>query len=59
VDPVSGDSFFLVLPFTNTECTHVFLRELSKKTDKDHLLLVCDGASWHKSKKLDIPSNIE
>jgi putative transposase len=58
VDPVSGDSFFLVLPFTNTECTHVF-KGTFKKYDKDHLLLVCDGASWHKSKKLDIPSDIE
>jgi putative transposase len=38
---------------------NVFLRELSMAFPDDYILLVVDGASWHKSKGLDIPQNIE
>ena len=50
--------FFLVLPYCNTDCTNVFLRELSKQYDNDMILLCCDGAAWHKSKTLCVPENI-
>jgi len=59
VEPQSGESFFLVLPYCNTDCTNVFLRELSKEYPNDLLLLVVDGASWHRAKNLKIPKNIE
>jgi len=59
VDPLTGDSFFLVLPWCNTACTNVFLRELSKEFQDDVILLCCDGAAWHKSKALMVPDNIE
>ena len=52
VEPINGDSFFLVLPYCNTDWTSVFLRELSKKHPVDVILLCCDGAAWHKSKGL-------
>lgn len=58
VEPASGESFFLVLPYCNTDCTNVFLRELSKEYKDDVVLLCCDGAAWHKSKTLVIPDNI-
>lgn len=58
IEPKTGDSFFLVMPYCNTDCTNVFLEELSKTFPKDKILLVCDGASWHKSKALIIPENI-
>lgn len=59
VEPVTGDSFFLIMPYSNTDCMTVFLRELSNKYADDIILLVCDGAAWHKSKTLIIPDNIE
>ncbi len=59
VDPFTGDSFFLVLPWCNTACTNIFLRELSKEFQDDVILLCCDGAAWHKSKALEVPDNIE
>ena len=59
VEPVTGDSFFLIMPYSNTHCMTVFLRELSKQYADDIILLVCDGAAWHKSKTLIIPDNIE
>ena len=59
VDPKDGESFFLVMPQCNTACMNVFLRELSKMFPDDYIVLVADGAGWHKSKGLMIPSNIE
>lgn len=59
VEPVTGESFFLVLPYCNTDCMSVFLRELSAEYPNDFILLVADGAAWHKSKGLEIPYNIE
>ncbi len=37
---------------------NVFLDELSKEYEEDVILLICDGAAWHKSKGLNIPKNI-
>ena len=58
IEPLTGDSFFLVLPDCNTDCTNVFLCELSKQYENDIILLCCDGAAWHKSKTLCVPENI-
>lgn len=58
VDPRDGESFFLVMPYCNTDCMNVFLQELSKAYADDEILLVCDGAMWHKSSSLVIPVNI-
>ena len=59
VEPQTGESFFLVLPYCNTAWMNVFLRELSVAYPDDFILLATDGARWHKSKGLEIPSNIE
>ena len=58
VEPKEGEHFFLVMPNCNTECMNIFLRELSKEYSKDYILLAVDGASWHRSKSLEIPDNI-
>ena len=59
VEPLTGQSFFLVLPYCNTKCMNIFLYEMSVAYADDYLLLVVDGATWHKSKTLNIPHNIE
>ena len=38
---------------------NVFLEELSQEYSEDYILLVADNASWHRSKGLVIPKNIE
>ena len=48
----------MIMPYCNTECMNVFLNELSKQFPNDEILLVCDGAAWHKSKTMAIPKNI-
>ncbi len=58
VEPLTGDSCFLVMPNCDTICMNIFLRELSQQYKDDMVLLCCDGAAWHKSKTLVIPENI-
>ena len=58
VEPSRGESFFLVLPYTNTPCMQIFLNALSKKFSDDIILLALDQAPWHTSPKLKIPDNI-
>ncbi len=41
------------------DCMNIFLEELSQKYKEDMILLICDGAAWHKSKELQIPENIQ
>lgn len=35
------------------------MNELSKTYTNDTIILVCDGAAWHKSKGLEVPDNIK
>ena len=57
VEPKTGESFFLIMPYCNTDHMNVFLENLSKAYPKDKIMLVSDGASWHASKALVIPDN--
>lgn len=59
VEPQTGESFFLMLPYCNTDCMNVFLRELVNVYPQDSIRLVCDGATWYRAKFLEIPSNIK
>lgn len=59
VDPIDGEGFFLVMPYCNTKCMTVFLDQLQSAYPDDLIVLVCDGATWHKSGKLIIPEHIK
>ncbi len=58
VEPLTGESFFLLMPRCDTICMNVFLEHLSKTYAKDKIVLVCDGAAWHKAGSLEVPGNI-
>ena len=58
VEPLTGESCFLIMPYCNTVCMSLFLRELSNQFPDDIVLLCCDCAAWYKSKMLDVPENI-
>jgi putative transposase len=58
VEPLTGGPLFLVLPHSNTVCMNLFLEELSQTYAGDTIILVCDGAGWHKAKALVVPGNI-
>ena len=59
VEPMTGENFFLIMPYCNTECMNIFLDELSKQYPDDEILMACDGAAWHKSKAMQVPKNIK
>lgn len=37
---------------------NLFLKQLSEQYSKDILLLLCDRASWHTAKGLEVPENV-
>ena len=48
----------MIMPYCNTDCMNIFLNHLSNSYPNDRIVLVCDGAAWHKAKALEIPQNI-
>ncbi len=58
VNPSTGLEFTLVMPNVDTYCMNVFLKELSSMVDDKKIVIVMDGAGWHKSENLQIPPNI-
>ena len=48
-----------MLPYVNTECMQLFLNKFAEEFSHEDVLIIMDGAGWHKSKSLIIPSNIE
>ena len=59
IEPATGDVFSLLLPKVNSELMSLFLKELAKKYPQEKILLVLDGAGWHKSKVLETPDTIK
>lgn len=55
----TGDNFHLILPLVNTDCMNTYLQEFSIFLKDRKAIIVLDGASWHKSQDLIVPSNIQ
>jgi transposase len=58
VEPLTGDSFFLEMPWLNSGCFQVFLNEFSAFYRNDFNILLLDNSSTHKAAGLIIPDNI-
>jgi transposase len=55
----TGKYFGMILPNLNVENMQIFINEYSKTVPKnEHIIMILDGASAHKSKKLILPQNI-
>jgi transposase len=48
----------LVLPHVNGGCMAIFLAEISERYPNDNIVMVLDGAGWHRNKTMPIPDNI-
>jgi hypothetical protein len=62
VRPVTGQTYWLILPTVNTEAMNVALAEFARDVGvgaAKRVLLVVDNAGWHGSKGLVVPSGIE
>jgi transposase len=58
VDPTTGDSFFLELPWLNTSAFQVWLTHFAEAFPDSFNLLVLDNGAFHKAKALQWPSNV-
>ena len=58
VSPHDGALDTLVLPWANTDAMGVFLAEVSQRHPDEFILMVLDGAGWHRAKRLQIPSHM-
>ena len=48
----------LILPQVNTICMQIFLDEIACRYPDDRIVMVMDGAGWHKSRGLKLPANM-
>jgi transposase len=53
-----GKMTSLILPYANTEMMNLFLEEVSKDFKDYFVIMLVDGAGWHRSGGLKIPENI-
>lgn len=58
VSVADGDLDTLILPHVNGECMQIFIDEVASRHPDDRIVMVFDGAGWHKSKSLKIPGNM-
>ena len=53
-----GKMTSLILPYANTDMMNLFLEEVSHDFKEYFVILLVDGAGWHRSQGLRIPENI-
>lgn len=58
VDVQRGVLDTLVLPYVNTNCMQVFLDEVARRHRDEYIVMVLDGAGWHRSAAPHVPANI-
>jgi transposase len=58
IDSNIGNDFTLCMSHVNTETMNAWLTAFAEFLNDQKVILVMDGAGWHKSKDLIIPKNI-
>lgn len=59
VCPARGTGAALIMPHANTAAMKAHLDEISTKVEKaSHAVVIIDGAGWHTTKSLKVPSNL-
>ena len=48
----------LIMPFANGNCMQLFLDEVALRYPCERILMVLDGAGWHRSHELVLPANL-
>lgn len=59
VSPIDGRFDSLVLPHVNTDCMQIFLNEIAARYPHENIIMIVDGAGWHKSKSFLMPKNLK
>ena len=58
VSPHDGRFDSLVLPHVNSDCMQLFITEVASRYPTENLVMIVDGAGWHKSKGFVLPDNL-
>ena len=58
IEPKSGNSFFLEMPYLNSDCFQIFLDQISLHFPDTLNILILDNGAFHKAKKLNIANNL-
>lgn len=58
VSPIDGRFDSLILPQVNGECMQIFLDEIAARYPNENVVMVLDGAGWHKSQQLELAENM-
>ena len=58
-DIKTGEDFSMYMDGLDTEFINLYLEKLSETFKNENIVLIMDNASFHKSKKLEIPNNIK
>jgi len=56
--PHDGVLDTLILPEVNAEAMSLFLAEVALRHSQDYILMVLDGAGWHRARDLVTPPNM-
>ena len=59
LSPHDGALDTLVLPSVKAEATSVFLAEVAQRHADEFIIMILDGAGWHKAKRLQMPANMK
>lgn len=58
VCPHDGVLDTLVLPQVNTQCMQLFLDEVARRHPYQRIVMILDGAGWHRAQALRVPENM-
>lgn len=58
VSPQDGCFDSLVLPHVNGYCMQLFINEVAKRHAGNNIIMVLDGAGWHRRDDLVLPENL-
>src|SRR5262249_15632788 len=58
VEPTTGESFFLELPYLNSTNFQMFLNEFSQSYPETLNIILMDNGSCHTAKSLVLPANV-
>jgi transposase len=58
VSPVDGRFDSLILPQVNSECMQLFLDEIAARYPNENVVMVIDGAGWHKNQEIKLAENL-
>ncbi len=58
VSVANGQLDTLILPYVNGDCMQLFLDEVASRYPFERIVMVLDGAGWHRSQELVPPANL-